>query len=225
MVRILKIKEEEEIISERKLIKKKVSAKWKVVSFALFVGLTIFGLTYVSTFPGVIFNPYQGDYVTGWVDIQVQYITFGGDLEAYEGPCSIELFYAVNGTKYEQNLTLNDFPYFITDPTTFLINDTSNEFQFQYAMLLGNPEKENPFVNHILFKREAYDYMISGNARVINFTYNNYSKIDYLNPLITTYDLEYNVSSAQQFGFGSYKPLLKFNLTDLPFGYTWGAST
>ena len=223
MVRILKIKEEEN--SERILIKKKVSAKWKVVSFALFVGLTVFGLTYISTFPGVIFNPYQGDYVTGWADIQVQYITFGGDLEEYERLCSIDLFYAVNGTKYKQNLTLSDFPYLISDPTTFLINDTSSEFQFQYAMLLCNPEKENPFINHILFKREAYDYMISGSARIVNFTYTNYSKIDYLNPIITTYDLDYNVSGTQQFGFGSYNPLLKFNLTDLPFGYTWGAST
>ena len=223
MVRILKIKEEEN--SERNLIKKKVSAKWKVVGFALFVGLTVFGLTYVSTFPGVIFNPYQGDYVTGWADIQVKYITFGRELGEYEGLCSIDLYYAVNGTKYEQNLTLSDFPYLISDPTTFLINDTSNEFQFQYAMLLGNLEKEDPFVNKILFKREAYEYMISGSARIVNFTYTNYSAIDYLNPIISTYDLEYNVSGVQQFGFGGYNPLLKFNLTDLPFGYTWGAST
>jgi len=223
MVRVLRIKEEE--ISERTLIKKKVSTKWKAVSLVIFISLTVFGLIFVSTLPGAIFNPSQGEYVTGWADIQVQYITFGGELVEFDGLCSIDLYYAVNDTKYEENLTLSDFPYFITDPTTFLINAINNEFTFQYAMLLGNLEKEDPFVNHILLKREAYDYMISGSARIINFTYDNYSKIDYLNPIITTYDLEYNVSGAQQFSFGSYKPLLKFNLTDLPFGYTWGTST
>ena len=221
MVRILKVKEEE-VVETRK---KKLSPKWKIISLVAFIALTIFGLTFVSSFPGVIFNPYQKDYVIGWADIRVRYVTFSGDLEEYDGPCSIDLYYAVNGTQYEKNLSLSDFPYYINCPTTFLINDTSNEFQFQYAILLGNLENEDPFVNQVLFKREAYDYMINGYATIVNFTYSNYSNIDFFNPIVSLYDLDYNLSEAQQFSFGTYDSLLRFNLTDLPFGYTWGAST
>ena len=223
VVRILKVKEED--VVETNVSKKKLSPKWKIVSLGAFVALTIFGLTFVSSFPGVIFDPYQKDYVVGWADIRVQYVTFSGDLFEYNGPCSIDLYYAANGTQYEENLSLSAFPYYIDSPTTFLINDTSNEFQFQYAMLLGNPNNDDPFVNHVLFKREAYDFMIDGYATIMNFTYANYSSIDNLNPIVSLYDLGYNLSKAQQFSFGSYNPLLKFNLTDLPFGYTWGAST
>jgi len=226
LVRILKVKEEE-ISGETKkrLIKNKFSTKWKIVSLSAFVGLTVFGLIFVATQPGVIFNPYKGDYVVGWVDIQANYIGFNGKLKDFDGECSIVLYYAVNATKYEENLTLSDFPYLISEPTTFLINDTNGEFQFQYAMLLANPEKEDPFVNQVIFKREAYEYMLNVEAKIVNFTYSNYSNVDLLNPIVSSYDLKYNASSLQQLLFGAYEPLLKFNLSGLPFGYTWGASS
>ena len=226
LVRILKVKEEE--ISgkaKKRLIKNRFSTKWKLVSLSAFVALTVFGLVFVATLPGVIFNPYKGDYVVGWADIHASFVGFNGELEDFEGECSIYLFYAVNGTKYEENLTLSDFPYLISEPTTFLINDTSGEFQFQYAMLLGNPKKDDPFVNQVIFKREAYEYMLNLGAKIVNFTYSNYSNVDLLDPIITSYELMYNASSSQQFQFGAYDPLLKFDLTDLPSGYTWGAST
>jgi hypothetical protein len=210
---------------ESKESKVRIKRKWKIIGVIIFITSTIFAFSFVSTFSGSIFDPNPVNLTIGWADIRISYVNFAGKLEPYNRTCSIKLYYAENHTSYRHNLTLDDFPYYLNHPSMIFINDTAGEFQFYYGGLMGANSHDNPYLNEILFKREAESYMVQIGAQIVNFTYTNYSGFDFNNPIITHYSLEYNESNPMIFQFGEFEPLLQVNVLNLPFGYSWGVST
>jgi hypothetical protein len=106
-----------------------------------------------------------------------------------------------------------------------LFNDSSGEFEPYYGMLVGNPDKNNPYENIIFLRREVYLSNIAVHTSLFNYTYSNYSNIDPYDPTITEYMLEYKASSTEVLPFGDFSPQLSINVSLLPFGYSWGVNS
>jgi len=214
-LRVLKVDENE----------KPKSSKWKTLGFISTVGIIIFGFIFVSAVPGLMFNLYIEEDSTGWADIKVFSIAFNGSIVEIKNGCTVDLYYAKNGSIYQEGLELNDFPIKTPVPLTFLINSTSGEFQYKYSMLFGNDDPNQPYVNEVILKREALLAMIELQTTIVNFTYENYFNPDLLNPNISAFELSFNDTNPIEFQFGTHLPNLIFDVSGLAHGYTWGAST
>ncbi|MBD3211528.1 MAG: hypothetical protein GF311_02885 [Candidatus Lokiarchaeota archaeon] len=227
-MRVLYTKEEEIQKAEERERKhrEKLDAKQKTAVFLGIAGLVFCGIVIGSPYLGSMFSPYTDDeFTTGWADLTVYYMGLNQELHEFAGECCIDLYYLENATIYAQGLSLGEFPYHVSHPTSFLFNDTTDEFAFYYGMLLGNPDQDEPYANQILLRREVAQSNLEVSSNVYNFTYTNYSEPDLLDPTISEFLLDYNSSSSEALPFGTYSPRLCINITNLPFGYSWGVSS
>jgi hypothetical protein len=209
---------------EKSKEKKKPTVK-KIIGFVSVVGLIVTGFFFVSTFPGMMFTPYTREDSTGWADIKVHAIALNGSVIELNEGFQVDLFYASNGSLYQEGLQLSAFPIHASIPLTFMINSTMNEYQYKYSMLFGNEDPSQPYVNEVFLKREVPKTYISVNAFIMNFTYDNYFNPEFLDPHVSVFGLGKNDSNPTEFLFGTFSPQLVFNVSGIPLGYTWGAST
>lgn len=202
-----------------------ISKNQKIIGSILIVAIIIGGFFLLSSYPGFLFNPPLGPATVGWANIEVCYIGFDYSLQQVDDNVVIDLYYVENSTKYDEGLTLNDFPIYLQHPTMFLLKSTTGDFQYHYSLLIGSDNYENPYVNEVFLKREVSKDLVNVHASIINFTsFEN----NPLNTSFTQHRLFYNNSAPKPFLFNysqSGQPRLEFNITNIPFGYTWGAST
>jgi len=202
-----------------------ISKNQKIIGSILIVVIIIGGFFFLSNYPGFLFNPPLGPATVGWANIEVCYIGFDYSLQQMDDNVVIDLYYVENSTKYDEGLTLNDFPIYLQRPTMFLLKSTTGDFQYHYSLLIGSDNYEIPYVNEVFLKREVSKDLVNVHASIINFTsFEN----NPLNTSFTQYRLFYNSSAPKLFLFNSSQsgqPRLEFNITNIPFGYTWGAST
>jgi hypothetical protein len=197
----------------------------KIIGFVSVVGLMVTGFLFVSTFPGMMFTPYTQEDSTGWADIKVSAIALNGSIIELNDRFQVDLLYAENGSLYQKGLQLSEFPIYTSKPLMFMINSTMNEYQYKYSMLFGNEDPSHPYVNEVFVKREVPKTYINLNAFIMNFTYDDYSNPEFLDLQVSVFELGKNDTSPIEFPFGTYSPQLMFNVSGIPLGYTWGAST
>jgi hypothetical protein len=227
-MRVLYTKEEEIQNTEEREKKhgKKLTSKQKTAVSLGIAGLIFCGIIIGSPYLGSIFSPYTDDELTtGWADLTVVYMGLNQELQEFTGECSIDLYYLENGTIYAEGLCLAEFPYHIKEPSSFLFNDTTGQFSYYYGMLLGNPEQNEPYANQILLRREVSQSNLEVKSSLYNFTYTDYSEPDLFDPTFSEFLLDYNSSKSEILPFGTYSPRLCINITNLPFGYSWGVSS
>ena len=205
--------------------KEKKSSFLKIVGFASAVGLIVTGFLFVSAFPGMMFTPYVQEDSTGWADIRVSAIDSDGSVIELEDGFQVDLFHAKNGSLYQAGLQLSEFPIDASVPLTFMVNSTTGEFQYKYSMLFGNEDPSNPYVNEVFLKREVLKTLVDVNAFMMNFTYDNYSNPEFLNPHVSVFELGNNDSIPITFPFGTFSPQLTLDISGIPLDYTWGATT
>jgi hypothetical protein len=190
------------------------------------VVIIIFAWFFVSPFAGSMFNPYIRDRPQyGWATLNVTYISLDGELNQYEGDCAIDLYYGINQTKYREDLTLQDFPLRINITSNLYFQDLGNFFESQYFTLFTNPEESSPYINQLVLRRELNPEILHVKTTIINYTYSNYSNINFLEPEITYFQLEFNHSNPTFLNFGQFSPYLVISISNLPMGYSWGSET
>lgn len=198
-----------------KKVRKPISKKKRVLFAGLIVGAIGIAIAFGSGWLGSLFNPELGGHSTGWADLEVFYFNDEYKVKDFgKDEVMIDVYYIENGSLYLEDLTLDDFPLYISSPSCVLIRDHGEIYEYRYVQLLGNPNKDEPCPNEVFLYKAADPSLIELDATILNITYLDYSNPDPLNQILTQYEISSGEIISGDFEVSSITCVSKANLLD-----------